>query len=263
MANLLVTTLAQVIRLAIPPPESDQAMTSISSNSAAMSPADRLQYALQAAVQAGTVNASDQTALSSALTNIDSSLQSTAATSNTTNLDPGSIKDQVNSLINDQVSNGTLTSDQGSELQQVFAQAAHKMGGGHHHHMHVGGGSSSDSSNSDGSSSDQSNPIDSLFADLTSSIDSLFGTTSTTGTSTTDPTATAAATSTSVSGASSTTATSASTSASSSADTLTASIDQMIGFLKQIEQKAVSGYTASGATTGTVANDSLLVNATA
>jgi len=256
MANLLVTTLAQVIRLAIPPPESDQAMTSISSNSAAMSPADRLQYALQAAVQAGTVNASDQTALSTALTNIDSSLQSAAATPNTTSLDPGSIKDQVNSLINGQVSNGTLTPDQGSELQQVFAQAAHKMGGGHHHHMHVGG------SSSDGSS-DQSNPIDSLFADLTTALDSVFGTTSTTGTSTTDPTATADASSTSASGSNGPTATSSSTSATSPADTLTASIDQLIGFLRQIEQKAVSGYTASGATTGNVANDALLVNGTA
>jgi len=129
MANVLVTTLAQVIRLAIPPPESDQAMTSISSNSAAMSPADRMQFALQAAVQTGAVNASDKTALSTALTNIDNTLQS-GATAAATSLTPGSIKDQVNSLINDQVSNGTLTPDQATELQQVFAQAAHKMGGG-------------------------------------------------------------------------------------------------------------------------------------
>ncbi len=221
-----------------------------------MSPADRMQYALQAAVQAGTVNASDQTALSSALNNIDTSLQSTAASSNTTNLDPGSIQDQVNSLINGQVSNGTLTPDQGNELQQVFAQAAHKMGGGHHHHMHVGGGSSSSDSNGS-SSTDQSNPIDSLFADMTSAVDSLFGTTGTTATSDTS----------SIDSSSSTTSTSsatgASTSATSSSDTLTASIDQLISMLKQIEQKAVSGYTANGATTGTVANDSLLVNATA
>ena len=225
-------------------------MTSISSNPVA----DRMQYALQAAVQAGTVNASDQNALSTALNNIDSSLQSTAAASSTTNLDPGSIKDQVNSLINGQVSNGTLTSDQGTELQQAFAQAAHKMGGGHHHHMHVSGGSSSDS-NSDGSS-DQTNPIDSLFADMTSAVDSLFGTTSTTATADTSTTAATSATS-------AATGTSASTSATSSADTLTASIDQLVSMLKQIEQKAVAGYTANGATTGNVANDALLVNATA
>lgn len=232
-------------------------MTSISSNSAAMSPADRLQYALQAAVQAGTVNASDQTALSTALTNIDSSLQSAAATPNTTNLDPGSIKDQVNSLINGQVSNGTLTPDQGNELQQVLAQAAHKMGGGHHRHMPVDGGSGGEGS------TDQSNPIDSLFADLTTALDSVFGTNGTTGTGTTDPTATADASSNSASGSSITTTASNSASATSPADTLTASIDQLIGFLKQIEQKAVSGYTASGATTGNVANDALLVNGTA
>ena len=199
-------------------------MTSISSNSAA----DRMQYALQAAVQTNTVKASDLSALSTALNNIDSSLQSTAASASSTNLDPGSIKDQVTSLINGQVSNGTLTPDQGTELQQAFTQASHKMGGGHHHHMHVGGGDGSNGNSN--SSSDQTNPIDSLFADMTSAVDSLFGTTS--------------------------------ASTTSSTDTLTASIGQLVSMLKQIEQKAVSGYTANGATTGNVANDALLVNAT-
>lgn len=220
-------------------------MTSISSNSAA----DRMQYALQAAVQTNTVKASDLSALSTALNNIDSSLQSPAASASSTNLDPGSIKDQVTSLINGQVSNGTLTPDQGTELQQAFTQASHKMGGGHHHHMHVGGGDGSKGNSN--SSSDQTNPIDSLFADMTSAVDSLFGTTSTTGT-----TATADTSSTTASGT-----TSASTT--SSTDTLTASIGQLVSMLKQIEQKAVSGYTANGATTASVANDALLVNATA
>jgi len=90
---------------------------------------------------------------------------------------------------------------------------------------------------------------------MTSAVDSLFGTATTTAT-------TAAAdtngTNTGISGSGAAGATGA-----ASTDTLTASVDQLVGILKQIEQKAVSGYTASGATTANVANDALLVNATA
>jgi hypothetical protein len=154
-------------------------MTTISSNSTAMSPADRMQLALQAAVSAGTVKSTDQSALSTALTNIDTSLQS--ATPPAPGTDPASIKDKVGSLIDDQVSNGTLTGDQATELKQVFAQASHKMGGGHHHHVHAG---SSDPSSS------STNPIDSLFADLTNAVDSILGISSTTATTATASTST-------------------------------------------------------------------------
>ena len=221
-------------------------MTSISNNSAAMSPADRMQLALQAAVSAGTVKSTDQSALSSALTNIDTSLQSGSPPAPGT--DPASIKTKVSSLIDDQVSSGTLTDDQATELKQVFAQATAKMGGhGGHHHMHVGGSASSADPNDPTSST---NPIDALFSDLASAIDGVLGTSATTGTSGT----TAVAGTTGASSAASATGT-------TSADSLTASIDQLVSFLKQVEQKVAGNYTAAGTTTASATTDPVLVDA--
>ena len=217
----------------------------IGSNSATASPADRMQLALQAAVQAGSVKTADESALSTALTKIDSSIQSGSTAILAP--DPTSIKDKVSSLIDDQVANGTITSDQATELRQVFAQASQKMGG-HHHHMHASGGSSAD----------QSNPIDALFSDLTNMIDGVLGTSSTSN-------ATAAASATSTNATSGVTAAST-TSASSSTgaiavDTLAASIDQLVSFLKQAEQSAVAGYTSAGATTAsTLTSNPMLVD---
>ena len=243
MVNILVTMLMHLIRLAIPPPENDQAMTTINSNSAAMSPADRMQLALQAAVSAGTVKSTDQSTLSNALTTIDTSLQSGSPPAPGT--DPTSIKTKVNSLIDDQVSSGTLTDDQATELKQVFAQATAKMGGhGGHHHMHVGGGSASPADPNDPTAS--TNPIDALFSDLTSAIDGVLGTSSTTAVASTTGTGSA---------------TSATAATGTSADSLTASVDQLVSFLKQVEQKIAGNYTATGTTAASATTDPVLVDA--
>jgi hypothetical protein len=148
------------------PASKDTIMTSISGS---MSPADRIQLALQSAVSAGTVKSTDQGALSSALTDIGAAMKSSAQSGSPT--DPGTMKDKVNSLIDNEVSDGKLTTDQATELKQVFAQATQKMGG-HHHHMHVSSSSSSsDSGTSDGSTS--SDPLSLLTgASGTGSTDS-------------------------------------------------------------------------------------------
>lgn len=110
-------------------------MTSISgsmSTAAMMSPNDRMKLALQSAVSAGTVNSADQSALSSAMDDIDTAMKSggppTAGTSQS------AMKTKVDGLIDQEVSDGKLTSDQATELKSVYAQAAAKMGHGHHAH---------------------------------------------------------------------------------------------------------------------------------
>ncbi|MCJ2092052.1 MULTISPECIES: hypothetical protein [unclassified Methylobacterium] len=75
----------------------------------------------------GTLNSTDATALTSALSSIDTSLSSgtTSSTSGSsatnTKLDPSAMKDRIDSLISDQVSSGSLTSDQATELKNLFA----------------------------------------------------------------------------------------------------------------------------------------------
>lgn len=92
------------------------------------SPLDRLQNQLKTSVTNGTVKSADQDVLSTALTSIDQSItQSRASQAPGTRTDPRS---QVQGLIDQQVQNGTLTSDQASELQSVFQQAfSHGPGG--------------------------------------------------------------------------------------------------------------------------------------
>src|SRR3984893_18725807 len=78
-------------------------MTSISatSSSAYLTPLQKLQNELQTEVSSGAVNSSDQTALSSALTDIDSSLQSsrTGDQSSGSQSAPGDLKSKIDSLI--------------------------------------------------------------------------------------------------------------------------------------------------------------------
>jgi hypothetical protein len=99
-------------------------MTSISAISANtyLSPLQRLQDELQSEVSAGTISSSDQTALSSALTDIDTALQASRASdqSSGTRPSPGDLKSKIDSLIAGEVSSGKLTSDQATELQGVF-----------------------------------------------------------------------------------------------------------------------------------------------
>jgi hypothetical protein len=102
-------------------------MTSISaiSSSNYQSPLQKLQDELQAEINSGTIGSSDQDALSSALTDIDSSLQSSRASHSAggTRPSPGDLKSKIDDLIAGEVSSGKLTSDQATELQGVFKAA--------------------------------------------------------------------------------------------------------------------------------------------
>jgi hypothetical protein len=94
------------------------------------SPLQQLEAELQNEVSAGTVSSSDESALSTALTSIDSSLnagqsssasQASGSAGGSGDSGPGDIKSKINSLIQAQVSSGALTSDQATELQNLFA----------------------------------------------------------------------------------------------------------------------------------------------
>jgi hypothetical protein len=102
-------------------------MTSISANSSStyQSPLQKLQAELQAEVTSGTIGSSDQDALSSALTDIDSSLQSsrTGDSASGTRPSPSDLKSKIDDLIAGEVSSGKLTSDQATELQGIFKAA--------------------------------------------------------------------------------------------------------------------------------------------
>ena len=98
-------------------------MTSISALSANtyQSPMQKLQAELQSEVNSGAISSSDQSALSSALTYIDSALQSSQARDSKGS--PGDLKSKIDNLISSEVSGGKLTSDQASELKGVFKAA--------------------------------------------------------------------------------------------------------------------------------------------
>lgn len=102
-------------------------MTAISATSGSnyLSPLQLLQNELQAEVSSGAINSSDQGALSSALTDINSSLQSSGPSNSTsgTHASPGDLQSKIDTLIAGEVSSGKLTSDQATELQGVFAAA--------------------------------------------------------------------------------------------------------------------------------------------
>jgi len=103
-------------------------MSSISSlgSGNSYSPLQLLQQELTKEVSAGTVSSSDQSALSKALTDINQALTGGSSSSQSSNGQPpapGSIHTKISSLIANEVSNGTLTSAQATELQNVFANA--------------------------------------------------------------------------------------------------------------------------------------------
>ena len=139
-------------------------MTSISAaTSSTLSPLQKLQDQLQAELNSGAISSSDQSALSSALTDVNASLQNGAAGDQAggTSASPGDLKSKIDGLIANEVSSGKLTSDQASELQGVFKAAfaaggAAAGGAGSAHHGHRGGhggGSSADSSQATDSTS--------------------------------------------------------------------------------------------------------------
>src|SRR4051812_9550482 len=102
-------------------------MTSISAASAGtyQSPLQRLQQELQSEVSAGTISSSDQSALSTALTDIDQALQQSRSSDQSSGTRPSKddMKSKIDDLISKEVSNGTLTSDQADELKNVFQSA--------------------------------------------------------------------------------------------------------------------------------------------
>ncbi|WP_019906582.1 hypothetical protein [Methylobacterium sp. 77] len=88
--------------------------------------------AIASEVSTGSISATDGTALSSALDSIDSSLKSGSSSSSgstSTRLDPSQIQDKIGGLIDDQVSSGSLTSDQAETLKSLFEANAPGKGG--------------------------------------------------------------------------------------------------------------------------------------
>ncbi|WP_342360080.1 hypothetical protein [Terrarubrum flagellatum] len=123
-------------------------MTSIASSAFAQySPLSRLQAQLSSDITAGSIKASDQTALSAALQSIDASLQADRASQSASSSAPdkSGFQSKIDSLIQSQVDSGALTSDQATELKKVFSETFSKHGAGHHHR---GGGSQSASNDS-------------------------------------------------------------------------------------------------------------------
>ena len=88
-----------------------------------------IQSLLQSQVASGTIQKVDQSALSSAISDI-GTLRSGASAS-------GSMQDRVSGLIDGEVSSGKLTDDQATELKGLFAKAH-----AHMHHTHGSGASS-------------------------------------------------------------------------------------------------------------------------
>jgi hypothetical protein len=102
-------------------------MTSISAASAQtyQSPLQKLQDELLSEVKSGAIKSSDQDALASALTDIDSAMQASRTSDQTsgTRPSPADLKSKIDDLISGEVSSGKLTSDQATELQGIFKAA--------------------------------------------------------------------------------------------------------------------------------------------
>ncbi|HEX7784075.1 MAG TPA: hypothetical protein VF509_14820 [Sphingobium sp.] len=89
---------------------------------AQMSPRAMMDRRIESAVSAGSISKVDQTAMESALDSIDAALSSSGSTEIAGKLDPKDMKGRIDSLIEDQVSGGTLTAEQASQLQALFGQ---------------------------------------------------------------------------------------------------------------------------------------------
>jgi hypothetical protein len=102
-------------------------MTSISAASAQtyQSPLQKLQDELLSEVKSGAIKSSDQDALASALTDIDSAMQASRASDQASGTRPShaDLKSKIDDLIAGEVSSGKLTSDQATELQGIFKAA--------------------------------------------------------------------------------------------------------------------------------------------
>jgi hypothetical protein len=141
-------------------------MTSISAASAGnyQSPLQKLQQELQSEVSDGTISSSDQSALTTALQDIDNSLQQSRSSDQSSGTRPSrdGLKSKIDDLISTEVSNGTLTSDQATELKGVFQSAFAKGPRG-------AGGPPPGPPPSDDGSSDSSSSTDSTSSSSTES----------------------------------------------------------------------------------------------
>ncbi|MEG3122496.1 hypothetical protein [Sphingomonas sp. GB1N7] len=102
-------------------------ISSLSSFTPQSSPRTQMNERISKAVSAGLISATDQTALSSALDSIDSSL---SASRDSGTQKSGSFKEKIGSMIDEQVSSGTLTEAQATELKGFFAEGGPKGAGG-------------------------------------------------------------------------------------------------------------------------------------
>ncbi|MGJ5092533.1 hypothetical protein ACQR18_10670 [Bradyrhizobium oligotrophicum] len=156
-------------------------MTSISASSmSGFSPLDLLKQELSKEVSAGKVSSTDQTALSSALDDIDSALKSGSGSSSSSSTSstppsPKEMQSKIDDLIQSEVDSGKLTTDQASELKNVFANAFSGGAGG------AGGpppgpppsdDSSSDTTSSTSSSSSSSSQVEELLKKLLEALQS-------------------------------------------------------------------------------------------
>lgn len=173
-------------------------MTSISAASAQtyQSPLQKLQDALLSEVKSGAIKSSDQDALASALTDIDSAMQASRASDQAsgTRPSPANLKSKIDDLINGEVSSGKLTSDQATELQGIFKAAfangpggagGPPPGGGPGGPPPADGASSSDDSSSSTTSIDDilKQFLQSLQESLSASSSTSYGATGTSSTS--------------------------------------------------------------------------------
>jgi hypothetical protein len=179
-------------------------MTSISAASVQtyQSPLQKLQDELLSEVKSGAIKSSDQDALASALTDIDSAMQASRASDQAsgTRPSPADMKSKIDDLINGEVSSGKLTSDQATELQGIFKAAFANGPGGAGGPGGPGGAGgpppggpppSGDASSSDDTSSSSSTSIDdilkqflqSLQESLSASPSTSYGSTGTTSSS--------------------------------------------------------------------------------
>lgn len=106
------------------------AIASATASPQMFSPLSRLKTELASEVSAGTISSADQSALSSALDDIDASMKAGRSTSGSQPPSSDEMQAKIDSLIDDQVSSGKLTSDQAEELKEVFANTFAEGAGG-------------------------------------------------------------------------------------------------------------------------------------
>jgi hypothetical protein len=123
-------------------------MTTVSASSSAAAqsidpsrggtPKQRLLDRISAQQQAGSLSATDASALTSAVQDIDQAMSGASGTSGSsgTRLDPAQARSRMDDLIGAEVTKGTLTSDQATTLKSLLSS---QKGGGHGGERGVGG----------------------------------------------------------------------------------------------------------------------------